>query len=127
MNPMKKIVIYFLLIAFVFQTTSNLWIISSFYINQDYIAKNVCVNRFDKIPVCYGKCFLTKQLKENDKEQQKTPNVKDKEIQLYFYAQKTLQFNRNITVDKATKVIITKDCNITNPLLYSIFHPPKMV
>ncbi|MDD5149567.1 MAG: hypothetical protein PHC28_03685 [Flavobacterium sp.] len=123
---MKKIVLYFLLMSFVFQSTSNLWIISSFYINQDYIAKNLCVNRFDKIPVCYGKCFLAKQLKENNKQEQKIPNVKEKEIQLYFYTQNTLQFDRKITADKANKAIITKDFNITNTFLYSIFHPPKM-
>lgn len=126
MNPMKKIVLYFLLMSFVFQSTSNLWIISSFYINQDYIAKNLCVNRFDKIPVCYGICFLSKQLKDNDKQEQKLPNVKEKEIQLYFYTQNTSQINRKITAVNANKVIITKDCDITNPLLYSIFHPPKM-
>jgi len=125
MNPMKKIVLYFLLISFVFQSTSNLWIISSFYLNQDYIAKNLCVNRFDKIPVCYGKCFLSKRLKDNDKQEQKLPNVKEKEIQLYFYTQNTSQINRKITAVNANKVIITKDCDITNPLLYSIFHPPK--
>lgn len=123
---MKKIVLYFLLISFVFQSTSNLWIISSFYINQDYIAKKLCVNRFDKIPVCYGKCFLSKQLKDNDKQEQKLPNVKEKEIQLYFYTQNTLQINRKTTAVNANKVIITKDSDITNPLLYSIFHPPKM-
>ena len=126
MNPMKKIVLYFLLMSFVFQSTSNLWIISSFYINQDYIAKNLCVNRFDKIPVCYGKCFLAKKLNENDKQEQKIPNVKEKEIQLYFYHQEPVAFNQKSTVENVKAIIFKKDCNIKNNFLYSIFHPPKM-
>ena len=32
--------------------------------------------------MCYGKCILAKQLKENDKQEQKIPNVKEKEIKL---------------------------------------------
>ncbi len=126
MNPMKKIVLYFLLMSFVFQSTSNLWIISSFYINQDYIAKNLCVNRFDKIPVCYGKCVLAKKLKENEKQEQKIPNIKEKEIQLYFYSQEPIAFNQKSTVENTKAIIIKKDCTIKNTFLYSIFHPPKM-
>jgi hypothetical protein len=123
---MKKIALYFLLMSFVFQSTSNLWIISSFYINQDYIAKNLCINRFDKIPVCYGKCILAKQLNENDKQEQKIPNVKEKEIQLYFYHQELIAFNQNITVKNLKVSNFKKHCNIKNTFLCSIFHPPKM-
>lgn len=112
--------------SFAFQNAGNLWIISSFYINQDYIAKNVCINRFDKIPLCYGKCVLTKQLKDNDKEQQKFPNVKEKEIQLYFYCQESIELSKKITVENSKRAILKKDSNIKNTFLYSIFHPPKM-
>ena len=123
---MKKTAVYFLLILFVIQSTSNLWIISSFYINRDYIAKELCINRFDKIPLCYGKCVLTKQLKDNEKEEQKFPNVKEKEIQLYFYQQESIEFSKKSIVENSKMAIIQKDSNIKNTFLYSIFHPPKM-
>ena len=64
---MKKTAVYFLLILFVIQSTSNLWIISSFYINRDYIAKELCINRFDKMPVCKGICYLEKKISDNEK------------------------------------------------------------
>lgn len=123
---MKKIILYFLLLSFAFQSAGNLWIISSFYINQDYIAKNLCINRFDKIPICYGQCVLTKQLKDNDKEEQKFPNVKEKEIQLYFYCQESIEFSIKNAIKTSKTAIIKKDSNIKNTFLYSIFHPPKM-
>lgn len=123
---MKKTAVYFLLILFVIQSTSNLWIISSFYINRDYIAKELCINRFDKMPVCKGICYLEKKISDNEKKEQKIPNVKEKEIQLYFYQQESIEFSKKSIVENSKMAIIQKDSNIKNTFLYSIFHPPKM-
>lgn len=123
---MKKTAVYFLLILFVIQSTSNLWIISSFYINRDYIAKELCINRFDKIPVCKGICYLEKKISDNEKKEQKIPNVKEKEIQLYFYQQESIEFSKKSIVENSKVASIQKDSNIKNTFLYSIFHPPKM-
>lgn len=112
--------------SFAFQSAGNLWIISSFYINQDYIAKNLCINRFDAIPVCNGQCVLTKELKANEKQEQKIPNVKEKEIQLYFYCQESITLLQKTIFETSKTAIIKKDSNIKNTFLYSIFHPPKM-
>ncbi|KQB43926.1 hypothetical protein RCH33_416 [Flavobacterium daejeonense] len=123
---MKKTAVYFLLILFVIQSTSNLWIISSFYINRDYIAKELCINRFDKMPVCKGICYLEKKISDNEKKEQKIPNVKEKEIQLYFYQQESIEFSKKSIVENSKMAIIQKDSNIKNTFLYSVFHPPKM-
>lgn len=123
---MKKIVLYFILMSFVIQITSNLWIISSFYINRNYIAKELCINRFDEIPVCKGICYLEKKIADNDKETQKIPNVKEKDIQLYFYQQEPIEFSKKSIVENSKTTILKKESNIKNTFLYSIFHPPKM-
>lgn len=67
-----------------FQNAGSTWIIGDFYINQDYIVKNVCINRFDTIPICNGKCYLEYKLKANDKQEQKYPTVTYKEVQLFL-------------------------------------------
>jgi len=77
---MKRALVLVFLLAFLYQSTSSFWIITSFYINQEYIAKNVCVNRFDAIPVCNGKCYLSKELKENQKKELQFPTIKNQEI-----------------------------------------------
>lgn len=125
---MKKAVLYFLLLLFVFQCTSNFWIISSFYINREFIAKELCVNRFDAIPVCKGKCFLDKKLADHQKDEQRFPNLKEKETQFYYVVESD---PTNHLVPGAnyetTLVVIKKEDRLTSAFLYSIFHPPQTV
>lgn len=123
---MKKIVIYFLLLLFVFQSTSNLWIVSSFYINRDYIAKELCINRFDKVPICKGVCFLEKKISANEKKEQKIPNVKEKEIQLYFSPETTFTYHLIVPIASSKTVVVKQNDSIKSLFLYSIFHPPQL-
>ena len=80
---MKKLISILLILAFIIQTTNQIWIIAAFYVNRDYIAANLCINRFDKIPVCKGSCFLEKQLNTNQQQQQKVPELKLQQLTLF--------------------------------------------
>lgn len=122
---MKKLATLFLLCLFVFQSTNSFWIVASFYANQDYIAENICINRFDKIPVCKGKCFLSEQLKQSEKKEQKVPNVKDKETQLYFHTIAVAFIARKKPVEVTQLPSVGSSTTITQPFFYSIFHPPR--
>lgn len=56
-----------------------------YLINQDYIAKNLCVNKDVPKSCCKGKCHLVKQLNKTNNEPEKAakntnPRVKVKEI-----------------------------------------------
>lgn len=121
---MKKIVAIFFLVAFVLQSTSSLWILASFYAQRDYISQNICINRFDAIPVCKGQCYLTKQLKENEKKEQKFPELKQKEIQLYIPNQSNFIFDMITITDKLASSIY-KDQFLSSEFQYSVFHPPR--
>lgn len=63
---------------------SGLWVLTSFYINRAYIETNICINRFDKIPLCKGSCYLEKTLTENEKKQQEQPTLKMGQVVLFF-------------------------------------------
>ena len=65
------VTILFLLLT-VAQTFSKWCVIAEFRLNREYIAKNLCVNRFRTCPCCKGKCYLNKRLAE-DQSQQQTP------------------------------------------------------
>lgn len=123
---MKKNIAIVLLFVFAMQSTTNLWILASFYIQRDYIAENLCVNRFDKIPICKGQCYLNKQLKENEKQEQKLPDLRQKEIQLFFQQECfTLKFFTPL--QENTKPIgYNQVFTITN-FHCSIDHPPEFV
>lgn len=123
---MKKILIHIMLLAFIFQSTCNFWIIISFYANQDYISENVCINRFDQIPVCKGQCFLNEKLQDNQKQEQKFPDLKGKEIQLFC---NTVEYTSNkapLFFKEYPRPAVIPDFTLIKKLSTSIFHPPKL-
>lgn len=121
---MRRILSIILLITVLFQSTSRLWILVSFYAKQDYISKNICINRFDLIPVCEGQCYLTNQLKKTEPPEQNIPEIKLKDIQLFF---------TDIDVFYLTFFIVrlcffsaySISGNHLNGFLSSIFQPPR--
>ncbi len=123
---MKKVVVLTLLFIFTIQTTKSLWIISSFLVNRDYIAKNICINRFDKIPTCKGQCFLTKELNKEQNENKKNITILEKES-IFIVPQFTvvqtpnyfLSISKNkFSFQKATKYI---------SFLFNFENPPELV
>lgn len=123
---MKKIVPYFLLLLFVFQSTSNLWIISSFYINRNYIAKELCINRFDTVPVCKGACYLEKKIADNQKGEQKIPNAKEKEMQLFLSPAIASAYQLMPPTESARTVGVKRNDAFKSTFINSIYHPPKL-
>lgn len=115
-----------MLLTFVFQSTFNFWIIISFYANREYIAENICINRFDQIPVCKGQCFLNEKLQENEKQEQKLPNLKVKEIQLFCDTADYTYTKMPAFFQEYPKPAILPDFILIRKLSTSIFHPPKL-
>jgi hypothetical protein len=122
---MKRAFAIFFLIVFVFQSTSTVWILASFYAQRDYISKNLCINRFDAIPVCKGQCYLNKQLKENEKKEQNLPDLKQKEIQLFCQNDFSFEFEKAIIQDRLNEPI-HKENFLSSEFLFSFFHPPQL-
>jgi hypothetical protein len=124
-SRMKKLFSYLLLISFVFQSTSQLWIITNFYIQRDFIAKNLCVKKEIKKNDCQGQCHLKKQLHEEEKKQeQQLPDLKQKEVQLYIT--NSFEFGLKPTYHTHSEKIPATDENlILSEFIFSVFHPPR--
>lgn len=121
---MKKCITLFILMLLVFQNAGSIWIIGDFYINRDYIAKNVCINRFDAIPICNGKCYLDNKLKANDKQEQKFPTVTYKEVQLFFESPIGFPFRVIHFVPKKKYPVLKADGQKSD-FIFLIYHPPR--
>jgi|SRR6218665_1085748 len=90
---MKRLLVSFVLFGLLIQSGTQLSILVSFYLQQDYIAKNLCENRKKPGTGCEGKCRLAKELeKDNKREQQHNPNVKEKGIQMLAVDGSALNF-----------------------------------
>lgn len=123
---MKKIFVIFLLSVILLQSSSSVMIMAIFYIQRDYIAKNICVNRFDSISVCKGQCYLNKQLKENEKKEHNLPELKLKEVELNIPGKIDFDFNIIFQLTHINKSAY-KNSLFTFDLLHAIFHPPQFV
>jgi hypothetical protein len=66
---MRAIVAFLLISVMLMQTFSKTIIFTSFKINQDYIAQNLCENRAAPEKKCCGKCQLHKQMQKDEQKQ----------------------------------------------------------
>lgn len=70
---MKFVTVPILILLIMTQIFSNWFVALSFKLNQDYIAKNICENRYRPKLNCKGNCVLMKKLKEEEKKEQDAP------------------------------------------------------
>jgi hypothetical protein len=122
---MKKVLQYLLVLVFAYQSTSNLWIMASFYAQQEFIANNLCINRFESIPICKGQCYLDLKLEENEKKEQQLPELKIKEVQLFFQFQQSIAFIPIIS--KTQEPSQNQQKIICTDFKFAVFHPPRLV
>jgi len=109
------------------QSTSQLWIWATFEICRDYISANLCINRFDAIPVCKGSCFLEKQLNKSEKQQQKLPDIKTKDITLICQNQSGELPKQTLGTEKKSLYPTCHIFFISSEHLRSVFKPPSIV
>ena len=119
---MKKSAVILYLFVVLLQATSTLWILGSFYMNRAGISQNLCINRFDAIPVCRGQCFLVKELGRHEK--QEFPDLKQKEMQ-WFFEVRNLEYNTFCESTDAPVLPKYKASFYNSGFHPRIFHPPQ--
>ncbi len=126
---MKRWIVVLIIGCVMAQLCSGLFIISSFYWNQQEIARTLCINRFDKIPVCKGSCYLNAQLeKTQEKEPVKYPSFKLKTVEWVLPPKETLTVIQQpeFLIEKRVIPLRKKKCS-TSSYSASVFHPPQLL
>ncbi len=109
------------------QSTHQIWTIIGFKLNQAYIEKNLCQNRFDKIPLCKGSCVLEKKLNDNEQKQNQLPNLKLKVITL-FHINYLVYSSKNIrSILVSDKQYKTESSVVVSCPRSSLFRPPNII
>ncbi len=121
---MKVFIAIFLLFGMLLQTTAKLAILINFKINQEYIAKNLCVNKDVPDSCCKGSCQLNEDLEEEEKSEnpEALPNLKDKFELLPFTLTSKKDWFFGSVIRKHHFIYIHK--NYTTDLS-AVFHPPN--
>src|ERR1700761_5629855 len=89
-----------LLLAFMATTFSKAVTVVGFYANQDYIAKNLCVNRDKPQMRCNGRCQLCKRLATEDNQDKRAPERRTERSVEVLYCQ---EFPNGIPMPPADK------------------------
>ncbi len=121
---LKHFVSILLLSAFLYQTGSKLVVLINFKINQDFIAKNLCVKKEIEDNDCEGNCCLKESLEKVEKTENPTPNIpKEKSVDLLFTGQYSWLLS-NLSV--LSETIIFSQTKFIYLINSSIFHPPQV-
>jgi hypothetical protein len=126
-NLLKKVISILLIFLVLLQPMSKLWIVVSFKINQDFIAKVLCINRSKPKSACAGKCHLTRELKNaTEKEQKQIPlSIKDKSETFVCTAQRLSVKRSLICALPARESLYLQP--VHQGFTADIFHPPQFI
>lgn len=124
---MKQTISILLALVVLFSPLQKVWLVVSFKLNQEYIAKTLCENRAKPKLQCNGKCQLKKQLQKTEQEEQKLPtSQKEKgEITLFYALHPTFDFR---IFDPSLAIFYPELNDQSKPQVANldIFQPPKI-
>lgn len=124
-----EVVKRFLAIALIFllsaQCIFKLGIITYFEANRDYIAEVLCINKEKPITMCYGRCFLDRNLFLADETPKQTP------VKSTLKMETPIFIGSSFDVNIASKsFIVEKHCSPQTLYKFScdlsFFHPPSI-
>ncbi len=121
---MTRFLSILLLVSFTFQSFSTLTLIAGFELNRSYIAHNLCINRDNPSMHCNGKCFLEKELHQNqERKNQGSENVGNRLILPLFCPDEVYIFNTTLKSSTFTYDGVRSRHYLTPH--FSFFHPPR--
>ncbi len=120
---MKHFLAIFLVISHLIVQFSEGIIYFSFKINQDYIAKNLCVEKDMAGSTCKGCCQLKKKLDEQQQQKKQLPLPETAKNNYNLYAQATCNF---YYFENGKKIKSKNQISSYRFTMYqNVFHPPE--
>lgn len=124
-NPVHRITGFCLLAVFVFQMSGKVIVLADYYINKDFIANVLCVNKDKPKLHCEGKCHLTKQLEKEEKNGKAPFGSKEDKHEIQLFAEKKTVFHF-FSASISGQEILPYEVPVSGRHLHSVFHPPKV-
>jgi hypothetical protein len=124
----KKVIAIGLILIMSAQCLYKLGLMTYFQLNQDYIAEVFCINKEKPIPMCYGKCFLEKNLDladGNTSSGETVPVGKQKiDFPVFLVVENSYTFKSEVTFGIADSSYLDR-CSAKH--CASPFHPPSVL
>ncbi len=121
----RRITTYFLCFLYLLAMFRPVAPFFEYYFNYDYISKVLCINKDEPELDCKGKCYLKKQLKEQESSQEKN-STNHLSIDLDKYPVTTLgMFSYSLSsFFNLKETCFPKELGKTKKYLSKVFHPP---
>jgi len=104
-----------------------LGLVTYFQLNRGYIAEELCVNKDNPITMCYGQCFLNKNLKlVTETEKQEAPVGKHK-LEIPVFVMSEMKYSCNPVVNHASIAYTGYSHTVSADFSTAIFHPPALL
>ncbi len=123
---MKKFIGILLIFLILASALRDLITFAGFKANQDYIAENLCINRFDAIPMCQGKCFLQSEILEDystDLNGNPAPNLQNR-VELIYVVNDYVDYAVPAPFDPPTPALTQESFFVSNNYTSGVFRPP---
>lgn len=95
-----------------------------FKLNQDYIAKVLCINRDKPITTCDGRCYLNRQLRKQQENEQ-APQQQTTKKQTYETFYQVLFDFKGLTFADISIQFPGHKPSFISAYLSTFFHPPQ--
>jgi hypothetical protein len=123
---MRFIAAPILILLVLAQTFSQWMVYAAFKINQAYIAKNTCENRYRPQLHCNGNCVLMKKLKQQEKEDQNGPaTLKMDAPALILSSRSFFAGLPQVPVTVYNRTFPSFDTGKPVDMTFAFFHPPR--
>lgn len=124
---LKKILSIGLIALILLQSSGKIWIYFSFKINQQYIAKALCINRDKPEMHCNGQCVLMQRIRASEAaERQKIPlKLKEYPEAVYCFLPEQWDIQPEALEQPKKRAITVYQPPFTAIWVKGIFHPPQ--
>jgi hypothetical protein len=126
---MKRLLAISLLVIFFIPDISRVYLLIDFKINQDSIAKELCLERELEITTCFGKCYLTKQLQKTEEDHNKQlPKSFQQKFENNLICEDLYPSflpHANLIHQKEEKILFSYSAGHSSSHLSQIFRPPR--
>jgi len=128
-DMLRKALSLFLLLAFLLPQFSSVWTFIGFKLNQDYIARVLCINKDEPVSLCNGKCYLSSQLKKaEEKEKKSSPVSKREKAESTLFHFKAEIWRLPSTAKKESEAKFPEESFLfSSSYLNEIFRPPRLL
>lgn len=119
---MKRLVCHILILLLGLQANMRWLVRTTYQVNKKYIAENLCENRKRGDMKCEGKCFLEKQSKKTEKDQQEERQKGKEGAEMHCSNLTLLPKIAVAFLDQVDRDVFEETHRILVPS--DIFHPP---